>query len=160
MTCESCGSHKAQVSFQVLFSGKKVMRSYCLRCAEMIRRGDALSVQMAIANALPEEAVNQAKACPLCGTTVEMLQKTGRMGCAACYRAFSPVTEDIFKKMSGTQRHTQEVKEESLTDESHKRIDLMRSELAQAVSTENYERAAELRDAINALVQKEGEKQA
>lgn len=155
MVCDSCGARSSQVTFNVLFGGKKVVRNYCAQCARKLRRGDAMGVQMAVLNSLSPEQVEAAPACVKCGMTVEKMQKTGRMGCAACYRAFAPVTEELLKKLNGTERQLAEtIAEMPVLSETQQKISALRDELAQAVSIENYERAAALRDEINALTLK------
>lgn len=149
MMCDACGVRASQITFNVLFSGKKVVRNYCAQCARMIRRGDAMGVQMAVLNSLSSE---NTPACPKCGATIESLQKTGRVGCAACYRSFGAATEELIKKLNGTERQLAETMMETpVVSETQQKIRTLRYELAQAVSVENYERAASLRDEINAL---------
>ena len=149
--CDCCANRAAQVTFQVAFGGKKVIRNYCAQCAAKLRRGDALGVQMAVVNSIQTENLT-ASACPKCGTSVESMQKTGRMGCAACYRAFAQVTEELFRKLNGTERQSAEtILEVPMLTENQLRLRTLRDELAQAVSVENYERAAVLRDEINQL---------
>lgn len=149
MMCDACGARASQITFNVLFAGKKVVRNYCVQCARMIRRGDALGVQMAVLNSLSTE---EAPACLKCGATIDSLQKTGRMGCAACYRSFGAATEELIKKLNGTERQLAEtLMEAPVTSETQQKIRTLRDELVQAVSVENYERAALLRDEINAL---------
>lgn len=152
MMCDSCGARASQITFNVLFAGKKVVRNYCAQCARMIRRGDALGVQMAVLNSLSSENTEAAPVCPKCGATVDFLQRTGRVGCAACYRAFGAATEELLKKLNGTERQMAEaVTETPVLSETQQKLRALRDELAQAVSVENYERAAVLRDEINAL---------
>ena len=149
--CDCCANRAAQVTFQVAFGGKKVIRNYCAQCAAKLRRGDALGVKMAVVNSIQTENLT-ASACPKCGTSVESMQKTGRMGCAACYRAFAQVTEELFRKLNGTERQSAEtILEVPMLTENQLRLRTLRDELAQAVSVENYERAAVLRDEINQL---------
>lgn len=150
--CDNCDVRTAQVTFQVAFGGKKVVRNYCPQCAAKLRRGDVLGIQLAVVNSLPPEQVENVPACPKCGMTMERVQKTGRMGCAACYRAFSGLTEELLKKLNGTERQLAEnIMETPVMSEEQQRLRTLREELAQAVSIENYERAAMLRDEINGL---------
>ena len=74
------------------------------------------------------------------------------MGCAACYRSFAQVTEELLKKLNGTERQLAEtIVEAPVMTVNQLRLRTLRDELAQAVSVENYERAAVLRDEINQL---------
>ena len=149
--CDCCANRAAQVTFQVAFGEKKVIRNYCAQCAAKLRRGDALGVQMAVINSIPTENLT-ASVCSKCGTSVETMQKTGRVGCAACYRSFAQVTEELLKKLNGTERQLAEtIVEAPVMTENQLRLRTLRDELAQAVSVENYERAAVLRDEINQL---------
>ena len=152
MMCDKCGTRDAKVAFNVLFDGKKIVRNYCLQCASMLNRGDALSIQMALINSLTAESMETAVVCPKCGTSVEAMQKSGRVGCAACYRAFGKATEELLKKLNGTERQIAETTlDMPQMTETQQRLRALRNEMAQAVSVENYERAAQLRDEINEL---------
>ena len=157
MVCDKCGMREARVSFNVLFPGKKIVRSYCMQCAQSLRRGDALGAQMALINTVEPAENETVLPCPQCGTLYSTVQKTGRMGCAACYRAFSPLTERILQKLNGAEKQQTEAQmTESPVNDQEMRIRALKGELAQAVSMENYERAAVLRDEINALTAQGG----
>ena len=103
MPCDKCGARNAPVAFSVLFGGKKVVRNYCVTCAQMFKRGDAHAAQIALLNMVEVDENEKTLTCPVCKTTLERVQKTGRMGCANCYRALSPLTEKLLQKLSGSQ---------------------------------------------------------
>lgn len=150
MPCDFCSSANGKY-FRVVFGG--TVRNYCAQCAGQFQRGDALALQMAILNAPNQtNAGDVDKSCPECGMRFETMQKRGRVGCAGCYRAFENEISSLMVKISGAARHIEENDPEEIeTNETERRLMLLKGELAQAVSLENYELAAQLRDTINAL---------
>jgi protein arginine kinase activator len=95
--------------------------------------------------------------CPRCGTTLELFSKTGRFGCKECYTAFAEVLPPIIESVQRGEQHCgRHPATEAVTDYAtprragtdYERLRLLREELARAVATESYERAAQLRDEI------------
>ena len=121
----------------------------------MFRRGDVHAAQIALINMVEADESEKMLSCPQCGTTFDRIQKSGRMGCAACYRALSPLTGKILQRLGGIRQYEPTDKQSNETPISleEERIQKLKSELVQAVQTENYEQAAVLRDEINALTQ-------
>lgn len=99
--------------------------------------------------------------CDNCGTTLDEFSKTGRLGCARCYSVFRESILPVLKGVHMNTKHTgkkpgQRVKlEEKIETPKDKKADL-KKELKAAITTENFEEAARLRDEI-ALLEKEGE---
>lgn len=152
MICDGCGAKNAHITFNVLFNGQKIARAYCAQCAKKLRRGDAHGAQLALLNTLPIADLSSIPPCPVCGTTFASVQKTGRMGCASCYRTFGEATDIMLQRLNGTQHQEVETTPfEPIVSNEEKRLLLLKGELAQAINLENYERAAEIRDEINAL---------
>ncbi|MEM0965297.1 MAG: UvrB/UvrC motif-containing protein [Verrucomicrobiota bacterium] len=90
--------------------------------------------------------------CPDCGCSKEKFEETGRFGCPGCYAAFGPFLPGLLRKMHKGERHVGKVPSGLLTDElMRERIDLLSSELNQAIKTEDFEEAARLRDEIRLL---------
>ena len=130
---------------------------------------------------LSEEKKGPSSECPRCGMTYERFRKHGRFGCSDCYAAFSSELERLFKRIHGSRRHAgkappehgvpgveQEPGEQvpgadpsemapqpagavKATAVSGSAVDELRHELERAVTDEDYERAAELRDRIAQL---------
>ena len=90
--------------------------------------------------------------CPVCGFTQADFKKTGRLGCSACYGAFSEGLTSLLKAMHKGTEHVGK-----LPQRAHQQIqinDRMRAltaDLQKAVAEENYETAASLRDQIKKL---------
>ena len=161
MMCEVCGRRTARMSVTVLFAGKSLHRKLCPQCAGALQRGDAAGLQAAMLGMTAEEKFQTTPPCPQCGRTLEQLCRTGRAGCSACYLAFSDTMDALFLRMDGKKQHEQAVvsqeSEEPAVENSA--LDALRRQLQEAVSVENYERAAELRDEIRALMGQSGEAQ-
>ncbi len=83
--------------------------------------------------------------CSTCGQTFAEFQKTGLFGCSACYRAFEPELERLFKRIQGVCAHRVEprVVVEDLAS--------LEAWLQEAVEREAFEEAGVLRDRIEKL---------
>lgn len=90
--------------------------------------------------------------CPGCGLSLEELRRQGRVGCERCYRTFASYLSDSLERLHGATRHVGRLPglpEGEL--ERRQRVEGLRDELQAAVREEDYERAANLRDEIEAL---------
>ena len=97
-------------------------------------------------------------ACPVCGMTAGEFRRVGRVGCSNCYSYFADYMPGLIQRIHGNSRHTGKVpvRGEARLAEKQKAVQL-RQELQQAIAEENFERAAELRDAIRNLEQEGGQ---
>ncbi len=87
--------------------------------------------------------------CPHCGFTQADFKKAGRLGCAECYQVFSEGLEGLLKTMHKGTKHMGKfpaVLKES-RDLSDKLKQLQRK-LDKAISEEDFEVAAQLRDEL------------
>jgi protein arginine kinase activator len=95
--------------------------------------------------ALEEEATS----CSACGTSQTDLREKGRLGCSDCYATFSVSLEPILSRVHGAVEHRGK-----LPHPAERTLDLknelrrLQEELQDSVVSENYERAAKLRDQI------------
>ncbi|MGI9014017.1 MAG: UvrB/UvrC motif-containing protein [Phycisphaerales bacterium] len=94
-----------------------------------------------------------AKACSSCGMTFADFRKSGTLGCAECYRAFeSQLSPLIERAQNGGTHHIGHAP--AVSEQARDRQLLMQKlirELDRAVAAEEYERAAALRDRLNAI---------
>lgn len=103
-----------------------------------------------------EKLAGNAKVCPQCGFTFEDFQKVRRFGCGNCYEVFSEELGVMLRGMHKGANHIGKVPEGLM--ESHyrqQRLEELRAKLDEAIASESYEDAAELRDEIRALDQTE-----
>ena len=90
--------------------------------------------------------------CTNCGFTVEDLTKTGRLGCSMCYQVFHSEIERHLEGMHVGLQHKGRVPEGMLeVFEKNESLEKFQKELELAISKEEFEKAAVLRDKINLL---------
>jgi len=91
--------------------------------------------------------------CPQCGTSFAQVRQHSLIGCPACYDAFEePLGRLIERAQAGATHHIGKGvhREDQQSKRQREERQLMQA-LASALSREQYERAAEIRDQINQL---------
>jgi protein arginine kinase activator len=95
--------------------------------------------------------------CPECGATLRDFRASGRVGCAGCWRTFEHPLRDLLRRLHGATRHTGEgyrrpdAVEQTPAEIRDRTRSELRDELRLAIETEQFERAAELRDRLRVL---------
>ena len=90
--------------------------------------------------------------CPNCGFETDDFRRTGRLGCAQCYTAFSPLIKPVLKDMHTGEEHIGKIPEVASSRlSSQQELIQLNNALSQAVADEAYEDAAKYRDQIKAL---------
>ena len=90
--------------------------------------------------------------CPQCGFTQADFKKSGRLGCAECYKTFADGLEGLLKSMHKGTRHAGKVPEGlRQTRDLSDRLNALQQKLAKAIQDENFEQAAALRDEIKQM---------
>jgi len=92
-------------------------------------------------------------ACSFCGLTFSAFRETGRLGCPHCYVTFEGHLKSLLRRIHGATQHAGKVylPPDPTASEKQKRLEGLKRRLQRAVSAENFERAAELRDEIRAM---------
>lgn len=156
-TCDCCPS-PAVVHETLMRDG---VRTEVHLCAEhAIEHGLILPTNLGpalVVGKLVEKATQSAaravKACPACGMTMQVLRDSGLVGCAQCFVHFDEELSGIIgRTQEGSVAHVgrQPVHAAALADRAATRNRIAR-ELREAVTREEYERAARLRDQMLAL---------
>jgi protein arginine kinase activator len=84
--------------------------------------------------------------------TYEQFKTCGKLGCAHCYHTFANEMESLMKNVQGSTRHEGKYPKRSGVEMRQKReAEQLRTQLQKAISEENFEEAAALRDRIKEL---------
>ncbi|HTD14011.1 MAG TPA: UvrB/UvrC motif-containing protein [Chthoniobacterales bacterium] len=157
MICDVCKTHTATVYLTQIVDGNMKKINLCESCSK--EKGVADPTGFALADLLlglgenqQVEQVAQAEHCPVCGFTQADFKKTGRLGCSACYNTFSDALGSLIKAMHKGTQHTGKIPARLFRDLARTdRLNELRKHLEDAVSKEDYETAANLRDEIRQL---------
>lgn len=168
MKCDYCDS-KATVFLTQLAEGQMKKVCLCESCAE--ERGVTDPTGFSLADMLQGnfqkamdsdpiqkggETAARGSSCDQCGFTLDDFQKIRRFGCANCYTVFGHELSAMLRSMHKGPTHVGKVPEGLM--ESHyrnQRMQELRTKLEKAISSESYEEAADLRDEIRLLEEKE-----
>ncbi len=172
MLCERCQKRKATFIYRERSGGTVRQLQLCNSCCEvMTRAGELEEVSAPMAGfasplwgeepegvlpfPLEKSKANQMQeegSCGGCGMSWPEIVRTGRLGCGACYTAFSSHIGDVLRALHG--RATHAGRTAACLRERRAREALLRTrrhELKDAVLAERYEEAATLRDEIRRL---------
>lgn len=155
MKCDLC--NKPAVVHEVSISGgKKKELHLCLEHAQAA--GVALPGQQPINKLLTKFVIGQSrkgsgKQCPDCGITFAQIKRTNLIGCPGCYNAFKDSIGSLIEHAQfGATSHVGRVPNRQHTpNQLELRSRKLMKELDAAVTAEQYERAAILRDRLNKL---------
>jgi len=157
MKCQRCPN---PATFHITELVKEVVHEFhfCEECAQQYlaaansQGGDGGEV---VTEDSTEEATNlEPVACPNCGITFAEFRKLGRLGCPHDYSVFQKELHELLENIHGETQHVGKVPKHT-PDDSRRQFELikLRSELKAAISDEQYELAARLRDQIQSLEQ-------
>jgi len=156
MLCDICKQNVATVHLTQMVEGKTKKVDLCEGCSKA--KGVDDPTGFSIADLLlglgaaqdMEQATGGAEVkCPHCGFTQADFKKAGRLGCAECYQVFSEGLEGLLKTMHKGTKHMGKfpaVLKES-RDLSDK-LKQLQKKLDKAISDEDFEAAAQLRDEL------------
>jgi len=164
MICQECSKEEANVFITKIINGKKLELYLCEKCARKKEELDtSFEPQFALHNLFSgllhdhvrgsREQVRVAKSqCPVCALTFAQFSQIGRLGCSTCFTAFGDKLQPLLKRIHGSSRHNGKVPRRGQEAVLVKRdLERLKEELQMAVSSEEFEEAAKLRDRIRAM---------
>lgn len=174
MLCTFCKNSEATCHLTKVVNGKAVEVHVCEKCIPEVGQADLVDFdiweavsKLAASKGLPdpakmlepaeEEEISaksllmpssaKGQVCPFCGFTGEDLRKTGRLGCPQCYAVFADMLADV---LNDCQKGTQHVGKIPRSQKSL-RQKALRELLQEAVDSERFEDAAQIRDQLKLL---------
>lgn len=119
---------------------------------EMLLGNFQKNVTGAVSTPNAVKPMGSGRSCPQCGFSMEDFQKVRRFGCANCYKVFANELAPMLRGMHKGASHVGKVPEGLIeTHFRNQRIEELQGKLEQAIASESYEEAAELRDEIRKL---------
>lgn len=150
--CEECGTQPANIHLTQIIANETQSFHLCEECAR--KRGINVSIdeEAVTSSSLTPAPAEVDRECPACKMKLSEFRSKGWLGCSGCYNAFEEEIEALLLQSHGSTEHKGKMYRKSAPDK-HARNDVskLRSELSAAIKNEEFERAAQLRDAIHHL---------
>jgi len=156
MLCDICKQNVAKVHLTQIIEGKTKKVDLCEACSKAKGiddpKGFALAdllLGLGAAQQMDQAAPPAGLRCPTCGFTQADFKKSGRLGCADCYRAFAEGLEGVLKTMHKGTRHVGKTPRRMRhSRELEEQIAVLQKRLEKAVVEEDFETAAMVRDEL------------
>ncbi|MDB6152035.1 MAG: UvrB/uvrC motif [Chthoniobacteraceae bacterium] len=157
MNCDVCKQNQATVFLTQIVDGKMQKVNLCESCSREKGVTDPTGFALAdlllgLGAAQEIERSGATQKCGVCGFSQGDFKKTGRLGCSHCYETFSEGLQSLIKGMHKGILHVgKKPSRLAKSLEREAQIKTLKRDLSKAVSEENYESAAELRDQIKQI---------
>lgn len=172
MLCEKCKKNEATYYYHENVNGAEKAYHLCRDCKEeMEKKGELGDVDLNLSSmfdsffadpfkgtlfgslfAPVRSQIPSAEKKCTCGMTLRELSANGMVGCPGCYETFARELAGTVQGIHGRAAHTGRVparfREKA---DLKKKIETLEAERQEAVKTENYERAAQIRDELKKL---------
>lgn len=167
--CDKC-DNPATIHLTEIVNGQKIEKHLCEDCAEA--EGITIKANIPISQLLEDfvlqtvgeqdesQAATAAVTCEVCGMTFAEFRDKGQLGCPNDYEAFSEqLLPMLARAQDGNTQHVGKTPRRAGSDQQKQMTILrLRSQLKQAITAEQYERAAQLRDRIKQMDDAEPER--
>lgn len=161
MLCQNCGKYEATTHVKRIINGEAAEAHLCSDCARALGYTDVFGGFGNVFGDLlgsffgePSSPAISARAvrCEKCGSTFNDIIESGKIGCAECYKTFYEKLLPSLQRIHGKTKHEGKIPNRvSVENEKVNSLNKLEEELKEAIETQNFEKAATLRDKINAL---------
>lgn len=176
MLCQKCQKNEATVFYKEVLNGKTHSYAFCPACAAQLYKdgeiqdtsfdfsdpfdllsGKPFGLDNLFSGLFGVPQVESSNGigktvCPDCGMSVFEIRKTGMAGCPKCYENLRDLLTEMTRSIHGDVKHVGRVPGR-LQEKYNKdgKLDQLKSELKDAIASENFEKAAKLRDEIKKM---------
>ena len=157
MICDMCKLNEAKVSVEQVADGVTKTIYLCPACSQRLGFGMfSETIDISITKILGDKDNDdgrKSEQCPVCGLSFREIESKKMIGCPECSSFFKAEIMEILGKKKKNLKYSGFITDEQSSEtffETHSSEEL-HEELKKAVETEDYERAAALRDEIKAL---------
>lgn len=162
MLCQNCGKNEATTHIKQIVNGDTTELHLCAECAEHLGYTDAFSgFGLDVSDFFGSffgDAVHSLSSpkkvtrCPKCGYSFNDIVREGRVGCAECYHTFYNELRPSIQRIHGQVNHNGKVPSVAQSSSGisvrENEIQSLQVMMDQAISTQNFELAAEIRDRL------------
>jgi protein arginine kinase activator len=168
MICNICGSQEATIHLTEIINNQMMEIHLCEACAQ--EKGTDFKTHFAVGDLIgglaeAEQSFKPGKnqpggKCPECGQTYDEFGKTefgktGRLGCAGCYTAFTKMLLPLIKRVQRSTNHVGKRPGNVSKQISHVHdLRVLQDRLRKTVQLEEFEAAAKIRDEIRQIEDK------
>lgn len=155
MLCETCHDKEATVHLTQVIDGAVKKIHLCEGCAS--ESGFDIQGPLSITDILlgmdgeqtaPSSASSKHE-CPACGMSQGEFKKTGRLGCPVCYETFAGDLVQLVNAIHRGDEHVGKIpSREGVRARFSGKLSALQKRLDQAVTREQFEEAAKIRDKI------------
>lgn len=164
--CDECKINLANIHLTQIVDDEVSVSHLCEKCAqskgisiviEQVSEGEVAlpesipgKVLQNIVKKTPEKEKDLL--CTNCGMTLSDFREKGWLGCASCYASFEKEIESLLVQVHGDSNHKGKIYETDVSKRDKKINERsLRTELDNAIKSEEFELAAIIRDKINNL---------
>ncbi len=160
MLCEYCKKNPVTTHIKAIINGEPTEYSLCAECAQKFGYGSLLTNLGYNFGGLlgeffsePEMSdLSETVHCKFCGASFDDIIHTGKVGCAQCYKTFSDRLIPLIQHIHGNTKHIGKIPGGNMLQKRpNEQLSVMKRELREAIDTENFEHAADLRDKIKEI---------
>lgn len=165
MLCQSCGKNQANTHIKRIINGKLTEYKLCEQCAAKLGYSNIFDGFGFDFNSLlgsffendKQQILNLSnKRCEFCGSSFDDISNSGKVGCAKCYDVFLDQLMPSIKRIHGNTKHAGKFASDSGKENILlNKIKSLREQMKIAISKQEFEKAAEIRDEIKKLNSKE-----
>lgn len=178
MICKRCGKNNAEIYYKQTVNGHTEEYVLCAQCADELKKQGKLNIGtsgffddfgfgkessffgLSDIFGLPRGSgrtkQSEKKKCTLCASTFDDLVRNGKVGCAKCYEVFSDELRGSVESIHGKAKYMGKIPKRFKAKETKAdKLKALKAEMDGAIKSQEFERAAELRDAIRALEQED-----